>query len=293
MRIFSKADFQSVVRSHVAQTRFVVVKPNWVSNVDGDYTDAVILSWFLESLQSDQKVLVVESYTPWRGLNFSSGGGTEELRVDLISGREHWEFYRKQDECFLEQTGLAQVLSRHHVEYINITDEYWKGNCCRPEEIGQELSTRSFAIRFSEFLSYIPKAVYDVRGQATFVSLAKIKIEREFENIVVSLSLKNLFGLIPHPLRDRYHGPMHRDVPQAIADINKVYASLFRDSLWIAEGVQAFVEHYCTEDRTIGRNSGLLFVGKDPLRVDTQVCKDFGIDPADVPYFEYLSGVWA
>jgi len=292
VRVFDRTAFQSATKSCAPETPFVVVKPNWVSDREGGYTDAEILSWFLDSLPPDKRVVIVESYTLYRGPALCSEEAPGEPQGGLISGRAHWESFRKQDECFLQRTGLADVLRAHHAEYINITDEYWKGNCCEPEEIGRELSSRGLAIRFSEFLSYVPRPVHDIRNQATFVSLAKIKVEEEFRSIVVSLSLKNLFGLIPHPCRDGYHGPRHRDVPQAIADINSVYASLFPNSLWIAEGIHSYVEHYCTPNRTVVRDSGLLFVGRDPLRVDAQVCEHFGIDPADVPYLELLSGVW-
>jgi len=40
--------------------------------------------------------------------------------------------------------------------------------------------------------------------------------------------MKNVFGLIPDPLRSRWHGPNDEWLGRSIVDVNKVYAALFR-----------------------------------------------------------------
>lgn len=43
-----------------------------------------------------------------------------------------------------------------------------------------------------------------------------------------SLTIKNLFGMIPDPLRPYWHGPKNSTIVQSIIDINKIYHSLFK-----------------------------------------------------------------
>ena len=42
-----------------------------------------------------------------------------------------------------------------------------------------------------------------------------------------SYTMKNLFGMIPDPLRPYWHGNNHSTIVQSIIDVNKVYHSLF------------------------------------------------------------------
>jgi hypothetical protein len=42
-----------------------------------------------------------------------------------------------------------------------------------------------------------------------------------------SFTIKNLFGMIPDPLRPYWHGPKNSTITQSIIDINKIYHSLF------------------------------------------------------------------
>jgi hypothetical protein len=42
-----------------------------------------------------------------------------------------------------------------------------------------------------------------------------------------SYTMKNLFGLIPDPLRPWWHGPKNSRIARSIVDINKIYQALF------------------------------------------------------------------
>jgi uncharacterized protein (DUF362 family) len=52
-----------------------------------------------------------------------------------------------------------------------------------------------------------------------------------------SFSMKNLFGMIPDPLRSWWHGLGNRMIAQNILDINKVYHSIF-DMFGICEALK-------------------------------------------------------
>ena len=293
MKRATQRQFQEALQSLNIPTEFLVVKPNWVSNDPEGHTDAETLRWLFESVRPDQRIIILESYTPWRGLACPGINAKENIGVDLVSGKAHWDFYQRQDEYFLHETGIGRVLHDYQARYLNITNEYWNQHCCHPTAIAEELQRRSFDITFEEFCSYIPTQIYDIRDRATFVSLTKIKLETEILPIRISLSLKNVFGLIPHPARmNPYHGVNHQSTPMAIADINKVYAALFRESVWINDGMRSVIHHYCTGHERIEQNTGLLFVGRDPIQVDSQACQTYAIDPKDVPYLQLLHGVW-
>lgn len=69
----------------------------------------------------------------------------------------------------------------------------------------------------------------------------------------MSLSTKNLFGLIPDPARcGKWYGEGDKFLPQSIIDINKKYRRLFK-TLWINEI----------------KESSLLIDGRNSVEVDT------------------------
>jgi len=65
----------------------------------------------------------------------------------------------------------------------------------------------------------IPQRLYKHRG-ATLISLTRLKEYNSF-------TIKNLFGLIPDPLRSWWHGPHDNRLTKSIVDTAKVYHSLF------------------------------------------------------------------
>jgi len=293
MKVESKQGFQSFIRSLNISSEYVVIKPNWVIYGKGMYSDPQTLAWLLGCFQPNQKIIVIESYTPWRGLNNNLIDADNNIGVDLGSGKTYWDFYQKQDEYFLEKTGIGCLLARYNARYLNITNEYWKHRCCPGSWIEKELKTKSFNLRFPELSSYVPKALYEIRSHSTFISLTTIKLQTQNPAIYISLSLKNLFGLIPAPCRlIPYQNNNHQNTPVAITDINKIYASLFPESVWINEGLKYIVHGYCSENERLETDTGLLFVGKDSIQVDSETCRAVQIDPKEVPYLQPLEGVW-
>lgn len=284
MIIASKQDFISFIKSFNLQTNFVIVKPNWVDIEKGNYTEPEILEWLLEALP-DQKKIIIESYTPWRGLKYQP---SEDLKIDLEEGKKFWDFYKEQDVNYLEVTGIGKVLEKFDVEYINITNEYWKGEIVESQIIKDVVEKKYKDIYWKDFYSYIPKKIFKIKDQTTLISLAKIKLEETNKNIVVSLSMKNLFGLIPTPSRrEPYHKNNHSLIPQAIIDINKVYQTLFLNSLWINEGIFSLVRNYCEENQSYEQNENLVFASKSPVEADANACEFFRIDPQLVPYLKF------
>jgi uncharacterized protein (DUF362 family) len=186
----------------------------------------------------------------------------------------------------LKITGIDKVLKFFNTKYINITNEYWKNNCVDETIIQNELSLNDKKIYWKPFLSYVPKDLFKIRNSATLISLAKIKIEKSIKDIMVSLSIKNLFGLIPHPSRKNpFHDNNHSNIPKYIVDIFTIYKTLFNNSLWINEGIKTLIENYCESNQKIIKDKNIIFISKDPIQADSNVCCEFDIDTNQVPYF--------
>ncbi|MBU2472833.1 DUF362 domain-containing protein [Patescibacteria group bacterium] len=279
MIIRNKKEFIKLIKSFNIKTKFIVIKPNWIDIKKGNYTEPEILEWLFEALP--QKKIVIESYTPWRGKEYQEG----ELGVNLEDGKKFWDFYKEMDKEYLKKTGIGTVLKRFNVSYINITNEYWAKRIIKSSIIKRLVENKYEKLYWTEFYSFVPEKLYKIREDATLISLAKIKIEEENKEIMVSLSSKNIFGLIPHPSRQEpYHRDNHSLIPQAILDINKVYMSVFEKNLWINEGIKSMVKHYCQDNQSYEKNKGIVFIGDNPAKTDIETCKDMGIKPESVPY---------
>lgn len=284
----SKSEFISKLQKHRINTKYLVVKPNWISNEPGEYTEAEILDWLFEAYPNTKKI-VVESYTPWKGLKFIEPDTHKGKGVTLKGGKKHWDFYKKQDSHFLHETGNDEVLKRHNANYINITNEVWSDKCVEPNVIKSLVESNGESVKWKELYSYIPKKLFDIRNDSTLVSLSKIKIEESIPIIYISMSIKNLFGLIPHPSRwIPFHGEDHSPVPQVIKDIYTIYTSLFEKNLWIAEGIKTLIRNYFEPDQEIVKNKNIMFIGKNAVEVDSLACKSQGLKPDKVPHIQLL-----
>jgi len=283
--VVDKAVFQRSIEALGIDTEYVVVKPNWVSIQGGQHTEARLLEWLLEALP--QRKILVESYTPWRGLRYA---GTDALATDLDSGKQHWEFYRKQDVHFLRQTNNRAVMDRLGVRYVNVTNEVWDERCAPAAAVRELYDAKYCSIHWEALFRWVPRALFDIRERATLISLAKIKTECcPDKRIKLSGTVKNLFGLIPHPSRyEPFHGNKHRMLHPSIADAFCLYDSLFARSVWVAEGIWTVVRNNCCEGEYVDENRGLLVIGRDPIEVDRQACELFSIDPTDIAYLTII-----
>jgi len=286
MKIHKKTDFQHTIRQLNIDTEYVIIKPNWVCNQIGRYTDATLLEWLFEVLP--QKKILIESYTPWRGLEYTSGEN-DCLETDLEKGKNYWDFYKQQDQNFLKETQIDQVMKKNEVEYLNITNEVWDNKCVNPDLIEREFIKKYKSIFWKELFSYIPRELYDKKNKATFISFSKIKTENSLKKIFVSGVIKNLFGLIPHPSRYQpFHGMNHEMVHQSIVDIFCLYDSLFAKKVWISEGIHSIVRNNVCDNEYIEKDKALFFSGTDPIEVDSAICGYYNINANDIEYLNLI-----
>ena len=273
-----KDKFQNeILKNVVSFTKNVVVKPNWVNNVEGDFTSAKVLEWVFECFPNLSK-FVVESYTPWR-----SKMPIVEMD-DLMRARIDFEFYRNSDLKFFKETGIADVLKKHSVRYVNVAEEVWGGDCVDKGLVREFLDERYRKVLNEELLGYVPKALFEMKHESLFVDLARLKFEKGNKNILMSCGVKNLFGLIPVPKRRSFHGKNDLLIFSNVKDMFTIYDSLFWNKLFVVEGIDGMVEDYCSDSRRFLNCGNRFYVGRDGRDVDRRVAFDFGIDWRDVGY---------
>jgi uncharacterized protein (DUF362 family) len=241
----------------------VLIKPNW-GTVEC-FTEAAILDAVLSAISGDR--LVIES-CGW--------ARSEEvlLKKDSLPGRK--ENYRQSERWFLQYSGVDQVLAKHGVEYLNLTEEVWAGRTVDPATIQKVVEEKYLPVQMQEMYAQVPTRLYEMRG-GTLISLAKYRLV--FAPIVITFSMKNLFGLIPGPGRGKFHGKDDVYLDQSIVDIHKIYRSLFSVK-GILEGVlSAGDSRNSFIGQIVKHNPKIAFACEDPLTLDAYVSTAAGYDP--------------
>lgn len=256
----------------------IIVKPNWFSLHPGNYTEAGILDQVLAALPG--RAVMVESYTGMRN------DGSRKITSKNCRG--HWEWLREQDEWFLAATGIREVFARHGVEYVNVTEEVWSGRAAPAAEVAARVEARYGPLDQPELYGVVPQRLFALAG-CPLLSLGRFKPPW-------SLSLKNLFGLIPDPMRDRWHGPRDRDLGRSIINIGTVYHALF-GVVGLVETLAPFAAYhsggrYHTPwgDYDLRPAAGVVFCGESLPAVDAAAALAWGADPAGLEYLQIAEG---
>jgi hypothetical protein len=167
----------------------VLVKVTWHGYATGTYTDPAALDLLLGALPA--RAIILEGHTSSR--NLEEGGFNWETEA-----RDHRAWIRQQEGEYLRRTGLADVLSKHRAEYVNITEACWDGASNKDN---------------------VPEVLLQYSG-CPMISFAKFKGPTR-------LAISNLFGLIPDPLRSAWHGPNITYFARVCCDLAKLYGALF------------------------------------------------------------------
>ena len=180
-----------VLAEVLPQSDTYIVKVTWHGYATGTYTDPAALDMLLGALPG--RAVIVEGHTSSRNL----GGADWDWETEA---REHRAWIKQQDMEYLRRTGLAEVMTRHRAEYVNVTEAYWDGACAPPT-------------------AFVPESLLALRG-APFLSFARFKGPTR-------LGISNLFGLIPVPLRSAWHGANITDFASVCCDLARLYGRLF------------------------------------------------------------------
>jgi len=138
---------------------------------------------------------------------------------DWFKKSGYWDKLKKVDKVFLDEYGFTDLFKEFDVSYINVTDEVWNGRIAEPTEVKRLVESRFSPVQVDKLYGIVPKKLYDLCG-STFISFAKLKHYASF-------TIKNIFGMIPDPMRPWWHGLNNSRIATSIIDINKIYHSLF------------------------------------------------------------------
>jgi hypothetical protein len=267
----------------------IIIKPNWVSTDPADFTDAETLQILFEAL--DARFVITESYILSRSLNLLEVGLpfkvegeevnwkwllksdgwqwlTENPGWEWFKQEGHWEQIRAEEQAFLDQYGFTDLFAAFDVSYVNVTEEVWSGRIADPADVKRAVESRFPPVQTELLYSFVPRKLYDLRG-STFVSFARLKMYASF-------TFKNLFGMIPDPLRPWWHGPKNCRIAHSIIDINKVYHALFNVyGICEALNTTAFIhpegknEGIFAGKYNMVEDLGVVALGRDLVALDT------------------------
>lgn len=247
----------------------VIIKPNW--GTINNFTEAAVLDGVLSSINGE--AIITESYGWARTRDALEGKGIGSCkRGDL----------RKSDEWFLKYSGIDDILKRHGVEFLNVTEEVWGKRVADASEV-KRLAEGYGPVLFPEMCARVPQRLFDLRG-GTFLSLAKYRLNHD--PIAFSLSLKNLFGMIPGPGRARYHGEGDCYLARTIVDMNKVYRGIF-DMVGMVDGVLTASIGRTAEEAIrpqTAKNRGVLLGSRDCVTLDATVAAMEGRNASEISY---------
>lgn len=265
-RVTNAQDLHNFLMELDVQGMIFVVKPDW-GNAN-TFTSAETLDWLFSALKGVVKV--VEGYTAWRN-ELNTGPEPQEV-ITPRNAKAKWQWIKEQDQWFLKHSGIDKVLAKHNVEYINVSEEVWSMRTLDYNEVRDFVDGKYGILVSQEMYEFVPTKIYELRDSA-FISLNNSRRTRE----TVSLSTKNLFGLIPDPARyGQWHGKNDSRLPQSIVDINKIYRSLFSPCYWI------------NEIKELG-----VFVGsRNSAEADAVTAKLMGIDPEKIDYLRHVANVF-
>lgn len=239
-KVCNSKELMQIIDKSLLNSKTIIIKPNWVSTDSADFTDADTLRLLFEIL--DCRIIIVESYCIARALNLLKDGVSFSVGDQIVNWRwllqgegwnwlirnpdwgwfrdgEHWAHLRKEEQVFLDKFGFSELFEEYNVTYINVTEEVWNGRTANSNDIRGVVESRFHPVQVDKLYGLVPQKLYELKG-STLISLARLKMYASF-------SMKNLFGMIPDPLRPWWHGIGNRMIAQSILDINKVYHSIF------------------------------------------------------------------
>lgn len=198
----------AILRRMLPESDRYLVKVTWHGYATGTFTSAAALDLLLGALPG--QAVLLEGHTSGRNL----GGADWDWEKDA---RPHRAWIRQQEVEFLHRTGIADVMTRHQAQYLNVTEHWWDEASAPAADVLAGLSDHQ--LTRPELAAFVPAALMEYRG-TPFISFARFKGPTR-------LSISNLFGLIPHPLRTEWHGTGVLDFASACCDIARIYGSLF------------------------------------------------------------------
>ncbi|MFX0108197.1 MAG: hypothetical protein ACFE7R_07930, partial [Candidatus Hodarchaeota archaeon] len=145
----------------------ILVKPNWSGS--DVFTEKEILDWTLSAINSE--VLVVESYAHFRSPLLAYREGPFDSALEEKLTKQKKKDLRANDKWFGEYSGCTEILEKHNVEYLNLSEELWANRVCDSDVIKEEVNSQFDPIKEEVFYSMVPTRLYELKG-GTLLSIA-------------------------------------------------------------------------------------------------------------------------
>jgi uncharacterized protein (DUF362 family) len=171
--------------------------------------------------------------------------------------------HRRDNEYLLTATGIGDVLRDTGAWFVDLNNDAVR-----------RVPLRS---RFTEFGElYLPESVM---SSDLFVSMPKMKTHHWAG---VTLSMKNLFGIVPGSIYGWPKNPLHwAGIHESILDLNAV---LPMPRFNIVDGIVGMEGNGPIQGEPVA--SGVLVFGDDPVAVDATCARLMSIDPARMRYLQ-------
>lgn len=292
------------------ESETIIVKPNWVQLLPATYTDAETLRKLFEVL--DSKILVVEGSQIHRcplgdepGPEFVADGKERDWKWLMTGGwgwltnnpdwswfREgsHREYYIEMEKRFLDDYGFTDLFKEFNAEYMNVTNEIWDGRIVDPKVVKKAVKSRYPPVFHDEMYGFLPKKLYDLRG-STLISFSKLKQYATF-------TFKNMFGLIPDPIRAWWHGPKNKRMNPSIIGINQIYNTFFniygiveamKNTARLSKEGKVSIPGFKYD---VVNDYGIIATGKSLVELDTIMCNGGGFGLKDATYLQEAEKIW-
>jgi uncharacterized protein (DUF362 family) len=169
--------------------------------------------------------------------------------------------HRRDNEYLLRASGLQSVLDQHRARYVDLNSD--------------DVSALSLPSRFTSLgRLYFPQTVLKAD---LVVSMPKLKTHHWAG---VTLSMKNLFGVIPGSVYGWPKNILHwAGIDESIVDIN---AALSMPRFAIVDGIVGMEGNGPIQGTP--KHAGVLIFGEDPVAVDATAARLMRIDPARVKH---------
>ena len=171
--------------------------------------------------------------------------------------------HRRDNEYLLTATGIGDVLQDTGTSFVDLNNDAVRRVPLRSRYTGMKAL-------------YLPETVM---GADLFVSLPKMKTHHWAG---VTLSMKNLFGIVPGSIYGWPKNPLHwAGIRESILDIN---AALPMPRFNIVDGIVGMEGNGPIQGEPVP--SGVLVFGEDPVAVDATCTRLMDIDPEKVSYLK-------
>ncbi len=295
-RARNSTELTRLLEKQIPESEVYIVKPNWYSPNPANYTDSKALNMLLDAL--DGHIVVTEGYSGdrhdgslhliCRGEKVDWGWLLKHPEWSWAKENGTWNEIKEQDKWFLDYYGFTDVINEHDAEYLNVTDEIWSGRTEEPEKIKKLVESRFTPVLHESIYGFMPNKLWRLKG-SPLISYGRVK---GYGGNYPSLSLKNLFGLIPDPYRSWWHGPKDRDLNRNIVDIAKLYAATFQLH-GICEAFSNFTVNNPNGEVKVPwggydiiQNDGVVAFGPSLIELDAVICSLLKVDSSKVGYLE-------